>query len=506
MATESTVKKALTKHYSEKYALSGEDEMKAKVEAHLKGIIAPKDVSGSNIDDYGYKLMYDSFSEGLEPIYFWIVDFMRDTYWGTGLEVKKTLDRFEASSGGAFFGDLGTRASIMQDRAMKLMGTINTVVRSVINIIYDLKEFDQRLQFYKDLQSDDKEKVKTARLALKQFWMDRVDVQRGRASLNMLAQQLQFVTLRDAFMYAENVDLKGPDGNPMDLNDRVIRILKPRIADYLTWERISGKELERRYKIERIYLESQVESLKLYAQWAKPYFQVANELSSERTGAGNLLSIFNTLELRASLLGTKEVKKTDLFEAVEVSFVFRTIPHTIKQTQTGTHYAQGGKVEIQFRGFALSKEEKDAIDKFELHESLQMAKINERMIKEIEDSLKTYLTGDKDEEFKDPREKLEFLQDLFIKTVDEGVRKKLLEDINEIKKKLEEKSKGPGPFEALFDGIKEIGKSFGDLGIAKMFKKKDKPEPDRKEVAANAKKTSYVIYNVYKKGHGMFTE
>ena len=523
VVVESVVKKALIKFYEEKYKDLEEKEQKKSARAHLKNVFPEKesDISNSEmstrgymdeskdftpvagndvekiIDNSGYRIVYDSFTEGLEPIYFWILDYMRDTYWGIGLEVSKTMDKFEASAGGGFFGDMGTRASIMQDRAMKMMGTINTVTRSIINLLYDLKEFDQRLQLYKDLKDGSDDEKKNARLALKQFWMDKVDIQRGRGSINMLSQQLQFVTLRDAFMAAENAELKTPEGKVMDLNERVKRILGPRVADYLTWEKLSGKELERRYKIEKNYLRSQVESLKLYAQWTKPYLQAAKGLHSELTSSPDLVTTFNTMQVQTTLFGTK--KDGDFFVGIEVGFDFRTVPHTMKQTQTGVHYTQGGRVDMQFRGFALNEEEKKAVEEYETHEALEMANINKEMIEEVEESLKDYLEGEDDKEFEDPRERLGFLQTLVEKESSKDVRKDLIKDIEKIKKELKVKNKGPGPFEALLDNFKEV---------PKFFKKSKKTggKSSRSGALGTAAFSAYLIYNVYKKAHGMYTE
>lgn len=516
----STVRKALENHYEKKFEALPETEKKAKVKealtATLKAIVPKKAKAISKsagmstmgyrneiseiekqIDEGGYRIIYDSFSEGLEPIYYWILDYMRDTYWGAGLEVSKTMDKFEASAGGGFFGDLGTRASIMQDRAMKMMTTINAVTRSVLNILYDLKEFDQRLGLYRDLKSDDKNKKETARLALKQFWMDRVDIQRGRASINMLAQQLQFVTLRDAFMAADSPESvsKPVEKGGMDLNERVKRILAPRIAEYLTWETISGRELDRRYSIEKSYLKSQVESLKLYAQWAKPYFQAAKKLEAASFGSADLLTTFNTLQIQATLFGTKKQEKKDWFTCVEISFDFRTIPHTVKQTQTGLHYTQGGRVDIQFRGFGLSKEEKEAVENFEFHEALDMANLNESVIREIEDAVKNYL-DEGEKEFESVEEKVEFLRELVKETTDKNVKKKLMDDIERLKKNLKEKEKSPGPFKALFEGFQ----------LPKLFEKKKDESEDRGKSISEAVGKAYQIYNVYKKAHGMYTE
>ncbi len=536
MAVESVVRRALEYFYNDKYRELEGDSRKKMIETHLKAIL-PNEVgveiskSGMSrqgyrmgrgpgnfgppmksvkdiIDNSGYRLVYDSFSEGLEHIYFWILDWMRDTYWGVGYDVAKTMDKFEASAGSGFFGDLGSRASIMQDRAMKLLGTINTVIRSVINILYDLKEFDQRLQLYKELQSGNEEKERNARLALKQFWMDRVDIQRGRASINMLSQQLQFVTLRDAFMKADSPEevAKPVEKGGMDLNERVKRILGPRIADYLAWEKLSGRELERRYKIERNYLKSQVESLKLYAQWAKPYLQAANRLQGDLTRSPDLVTTFNTLQVQATLLGTK--KGEEYYSAIEVSFDYRTVPHTARQAQS-VHYVQGGRVDIQFRGFALSEDEKKAIEDFEFHEALQLANINEEMIREIEDAVDDYLESD-EEEFKDPRERLGFLQRL-VEQVDEdekfkdkSFRRHVVDEIEKLKKvvKEEKTSKSPGPFKALYDSFK-VAPSFAK----KIIPKKTKiVEGDRGKAAKDAAGSAYAIYLVYKKAHGMPTE
>ena len=67
--------------------------------------------------------------------------------------------------------------------------------------------------------------------------MDNVDIKRGRGSINMMAQDLQFVTLRDAFMTVKTLK----DVDKIDLNDRVKRILKPRLAEFLEWKTRSEK-------------------------------------------------------------------------------------------------------------------------------------------------------------------------------------------------------------------------------------------------------------------------
>src|SRR3989338_959588 len=244
-----------------------------------------------------YHITYDSFSEGLEPVYFWVVDFMSSI----GFKIEKTKEDFAASVGSAFYGELGQRATKMQEQAMKMMGSINTVVRSIINLIYDLKEFDIRLKLYDDLQSEKQEEKDASELALKQVWMDQVDIKKGLGSINNMAQQLQFVTLRDAYMALKNLE----EIEKADLNDRVKRILKIKIEEYLKWKEYSEKELRNRYNIEKAYLKSQVASLKLYASWTKPYLVAAKKLDMKIADMSNvnIVSVFNNMEIELELAG-----------------------------------------------------------------------------------------------------------------------------------------------------------------------------------------------------------
>ncbi len=97
-----------------------------------------------------HKMIYDSSSETLEPVYFFTLDLMNSM----GLQTEKLLDNFTSSPGSGHFSELGQRATIMQQQATKILGDVNTVLRSVLNIIYDLKEFRIRLSEYDALKTD----------------------------------------------------------------------------------------------------------------------------------------------------------------------------------------------------------------------------------------------------------------------------------------------------------------------------------------------------------------
>ena len=379
--------------------------------------------SGTKDNSPLYSITYDSLAEGLEPIYFWILDFMQDPRpSGLGMdEVFKSKDEYESAVGSGFFSDLGAKATRMQEQAMKMMGTINQVVRSVINLIYDLREFEIRLDTYEDLNSNNQEKKESAEIALRVLWMDQVDIKRGRGSINMLARELQFVTLRDAFLYAKSEE----DVNNLDLNDRVKRVLKSRLNEYLKWRGYSEKELKKRYNIEKSYLKSQVNSLKHYTTWVKPYLIAAKKLGMAafpRSGMDNpnIVNLFNNVEIHLTLLGKKKIKPVEVNEeysnleletnyngCIEVEIAFRTVPRGV-QSQQGLVYLHSGKTQINFRTYALTDKELEEISKLQTEEDLELIEgMTEVSLKEIQEDIEHFLG-------KPEEEKEEFLVESMI--------------------------------------------------------------------------------------------
>ena len=271
----------------------------------LKKYKSPENIPADEVEpknDAEYNLIYDSTSETLEPVYFFILDLMKDF----GLDTEKLVDNFSSSPGSGHFSELGLKASTMQQQASKLLADIGIVMRGVLRIIYDLKDFKIRLQHYSDVKSSNKQKSEAAGLSLKQIWMDKVDILKGNSSIKAMATgQMGFNTLIDAFMVAN--DEKAV--NKLDLNDRVKRILLPRVSEFNLWVKESEKELRKRYEIERAYLKSQVNNLKLYSRWAKPYLKAAFDLERKDMGKEPaLVKVFNTILLELTLFGKSKIK------------------------------------------------------------------------------------------------------------------------------------------------------------------------------------------------------
>ncbi|MCK4552959.1 hypothetical protein KAT80_02035 [Candidatus Pacearchaeota archaeon] len=443
-----------------------------------------------------HKIVYDSSTETLEPVYFWILDFMNNMM---GLSTEKLVDNFTSSPGSGHFGELGQRATVMQQQGQNMLAQINTILRSVLNIIYDLKEFKIRLQSYDDLKSEGKKEA--ARQSLKQIWLDKVDMQKGNSSIKAMALgQAGFQTLLDAFLVVN--DIKGAE--KLDLNDRVKRIVSARIHEFNIWLTQSEIELRKRYEMERIYLGSQVNSLKLYSRWAKPYLKAAQQLEmkeSKREPA--LVKTFNTILLELTLLGKDgvDVKKSaiagdlptdfqklktkrDYYSCVLVDFNFRGIPQRVAQRGD---YAFGGRAEVTFKAYALNSEELDKLN-YELDKS------------DIGDVLKL-IEGSTSESLDQLQKEIDF----FLKE----------KENQEEKEKPKDQS---NPFLALIghydkkDKSEKQDKSVPKGVPSKEDKDKDKPvKPDnwiekthlRAFAAAEAVDKVFTIFDVYKKSHGM---
>lgn len=459
-----------------------------------------------------HNFVYDSSSETLEPVYFYILDLMNDF----GLEPEKVADNFTSSPGSGHFAELGQRATVMQQQGAKILGDVNTVLRSVLNIIYDLKEFRIRLSSYEALKNDRRE---AAILSLKQIWMDKVDINKGNSSIKAMGLgQAGFQTLIDAFLFIKDEKLEGPDGKEIDLNERVKRILRARILEFNDWLGQSEKELKKRYELEKTYLRSQVNSLKLYSRWARPYLKAAQELEMKDRGReAALVTAFNTILLELTLLGKKKIDirekiasgeapkgfetlpTRDYYSCVLVDFRFRGIPQRISQQ---SHYVFGGRAEISFKSFSLNDDE--------------LKKFEEEMKKSEMADVLGLIEGATGENLKHLQEEIDFfLEDKEDEEKNAGNSdtsnpfKALIggyDDISSPKKKEEEKKKEKEPEKRNSFFRKLLGlppKSEKPKSIKIRSESYAEKEYLRPISGTGAQALAFKLFDVYKKTHGM---
>lgn len=444
-----------------------------------------------------YNITYDSAAEGLEPIYFWLLDHITKT----GNKVTKITDNFMGSPGSGHHSEMGTKATRIQEEAMKILGAVNQVIKSLLNILYDLKEFKMRLEIYKSYRNGDAKNKQAALISLKQVWMDTVDfTKRGTTSLKQMAAQYDYVTIIDAFMAVNSLDdVTKPSGKGgLDLNERVRRILQQRVKEFFDWIDLSETELTKRYEIEKNYLRSQVSTLKLYSRWLKPYLKNAASLEQKSSQGmqAALVTSFSTVVMEVAMMAQKKYKPggdvedgilPEVFNRVKargynavvfVEFAFRGIPQRVSQRGD---WAFGGKVDVKFTSCALNDEEMKLFNKILEDDDLgDLFKLiegtTEDSLGRIQDEIDEFLK--EDEKKKDEEDK------------------KKEEDVN--------------PFKALFgDFFKDFwGKKKKD--DKKFDPTKDEIKPDntyekviRSQTIITARSNSYGFYDVYKKAHGM---
>lgn len=393
---------------------------------------------------------------------------------------------------------------------MKILGGLNQVVKSVLNLIYDLKEFELRLAHYDDYNSEDEKRREEGMLALKQIWLDNVDLKRGRGSIHQMSAELGFTTLREAFMMAGSVDdLKrmNKDEEGGLINDQVMRILIPRIGEFLKWVKYSESELRKRFSIEKNYLRSQVETIKLYSAWMKPYLVAAEKLRQRGFDSdAALVNVFSTSMFELQLFGFQKVNLEEVYagkynvkrnynRAMIIGLTYRG--HVSQRvTQKGDYgFAMGGKIDMTFDAYALNDEEVAAAKK--LLEDDDVAKSFEFSGDIAGDALKTL------------KEDLDY----FLMSREDKVK----EDAKN-NKKVEEKNVDINPFAALFGfgkkkiggSKKEVGSSKKEVGSSKEVVEIEDIKKDNfveKMMRAKAVETAgdwlYLVYDIYKKAHGM---
>ncbi len=434
-----------------------------------------------------HELKYDSATENLEPIYFWILDFLEGPY----KETEKIIDNFASSPGSGHFSEIQTRVMQMQQEVSRTMGNINTVIKSILNLLYDLKDFKLRLEPYEKYKKSQEAKERYGSLlSLKQIWLDNVDIKKGRGSINALSSgELDFVTLRDAFMALQSRKHAGE----LDLNERVKRIIIQRAEEFFKWIDESEHSLTQRFEIEKNYLKSQVNMLKLYTRWVKPYLNAAQKLEQKYSSMQSaLVSTFNTKIMELVLLAKSpydpkddvsagllpevftKVKARKYSSILIVEFKFRSIPQKISQRGD---WAFGGRTDIKFTSYSLNDQElsvlKQELEKDDMGEALKLIEgATADSLQAIEKDLNEFL-----------------------------------EDKNKKEEKKQSSDSDTNPFTALFSGLRDFFKS------KKKEEKEDlskgiKPDNDyekiiRSQSIISAREKCFTVFDVYKKAHGM---
>jgi ribosomal protein L24E len=346
------------------------------------------------------KLILDNPNIKMEQIYFWLVDFIRDSL---KMDINKLSDDFTSSVASSFFGEMGQRLSNVLNNARSLAELINSLTRTIISILNEYKQLYSVYVLYENLLSKSSDEALASYLSLKDRWLSYVDSNRGAGALRNL-QTSRFPSIVDLFLLADlkselekfkNKKLIGEElynklfnnqenTTPRDLNElfnngiinrRIYNLLSSRLIDFYSWLENNKKILYDRIILLKSYLKHELSSLLYYVEFAKPYFKFARKLLQNPDQPVDVVNAFETSIINISLIANqreinvkeynekegKEIEKSYI-PLYEINMKARAIPTVVGRTDSYTKmYSFLGRIDIVLRAYLVEKEEYDSI-------------------------------------------------------------------------------------------------------------------------------------------------
>lgn len=420
-------------------------------------------------------------------------------------------DIYSATEASAFFGVQEQRLGLQQEKVSQYLRGISEMTKGLFQIVRELRILEQRLELYEEKDEKTGKPKYSNQITLKGYYIDLVEGgAKSPASVYGLAQQVGFATLPDLFFRANPAE--GEDTNAYvethfgDFNEKVKDVLKRKLTQFENWKKHTGKELKFRFGFQKKYLKQHYHTIRMYAQWIKPYLKHIKRLTPD----------LKSLDLPDMIAGMEQAmlemeflvrlkKKGNYIPVNIITFLYRTAPQMSYQTEYQRGPIHVGRTEMTFKAYAWKEEELDAYMKSKNEEELELLGSIDSSIQQALDSLgdelKKFLLekGEKEEE-KEKKEKQTKWQKFYTVLTGKPVEKA----------KLKYK---PGsaldPFISIFKGFGEMFEAF--TGFSRVLKGKEKGpsqwalNKEKKAAITTARKIIWVTYNIFKKAHGMVT-
>lgn len=476
---------------------------------NLREVKGYQDADQTNEDAYPLpikriKLASEKASASLEETYYWFLHWLREERGFT--QVEKIYDIYSASENSAVFGSMGQRHAIQQDRASNFLRVIGEMVKTLFQIVRELRIIDEKIEPYRLW----KEK-KSADMTLKHTFISLVEGGANNPdSVYSLATKVGFTVLPDLFFNThvytlDDIDSEVDDGSMKEFNKVVKTVLKRKLFQYINWKEKTEKELEARKRFQLQYLRQHWSAIQLYMAWIRPYLKTTRrmERSEGLTESPDIISMFDNTTMEIELLGKKPINIKDKdkhYGCVLINFKYTTKPTLSYKPEYGQQaVAHTGKVEVTLRAYGWHEEDIQAYKKMRREEDVEML----RSINEHIGGAMDYLG----KEFEQYLEEAGEEHALAKKKAREEQAKKESEASNDLDKE-QRKFKQFGILEPFL----EIGSGFGELfgGIFATSKvKKESPKSDKharsddkmKKAGKKASKEAGILYTVYKKSH-----
>ncbi len=440
------------------------------------------------------KIILQQMQAAGEAYYFWILNFVRNPN-SLNYEIEKVSDVYTATEASSYFGAIESRKEAQMRNVSQNLATIGQLTKNLFQMIRELRLIDERRDYYEKSEKGDE----SAEVALKGIWTGLVE---GGAenplSVTGMARKIGFVILPDLFFKinpengSKGVDKEVNALSDEGINARVRSVLKQKLMQYYLWKERTGKELSWRKNFVLKSMSQTYHSIKMYNHWLKPYLKNIRRLQMSGIERPDLVTAFETSYIELELFCTKkkyeaetpmgfvEREFTKYFPCIRIKFTYITRPEmAFQQDYQNKGAVHSGRTIIEIEGYRLTKEELEQYRIKKEEEDLEL-------IKSVEESVES------------------LGEELF----------KYLKEAGELEGKTDEKKKKKGhgmatgmlePFVGVFKGFGEI---FGGIGPEKKVggKKLSELESEQEKAAADAVKANvFLLYDVFKKAHGMMS-
>lgn len=340
-----------------------------------------------------FQLKHADFQSGVERFYYWVLEYLSDK----GYSLTKIKDVYTASEASDFWGDLERRKQFQEEQAMKYLANIGGMMKSLFQMIHELRVLDERLDHYKGREDN---KIEDD-IALKGIWIDRVEggAQKPTSIYGMAAQR-GFITLPDYFFrifvkkkedIQKNMTALRNEGS----NEKLIEILERKLAEYLHWVDNTKKELEQGKKFKLMYLRQHFHIIRMYLEWVKPYIKQVERFQSvsrEGSKARNWLEIIRAAEgavIDLELFGV--TGKDPIKQCVRVVFHYSIVPEMLyrKEYQKGAIHV--GVSMIDFESYLLTDEDIKKYKEQQVEDDVEAVKAVDASIEAMREDIVKYL-------------------------------------------------------------------------------------------------------------------
>lgn len=430
-------------------------------------------------------VIVESMTTGLEKYYFQALRILKEQkHHGLGFdEVLKVRDIFDASVTSSFHGHVGAKISAIQQQAQQQLATIGGMLKTLFPIVREIRIMNERLDYYKkSLEGDE-----NAEIALKSIWIEVVEQgMQNPNSIYSLSNKVGYLTLPDLFFRINPKNgLKGLDDAIKSMRKeaavptKVIDVVAKKLFSYYNWKENTYNEMQHTWKFRLKYLRQHYNAIKLYMNWVRPYLQSVRQLQMRGNYTdADLVNAFETSKIYLELLA-KKGKDKKYYPVILVKFNYITRPELSYTPQGQKQPLHSGRLELEIEPYALTQEQMDVYLSQKDNEDIDLLASIDMTMNELKDDLKKYLkeAGEtfKEDEISVPKPKRESMFE---------------------------------PFRAMGSGFKDMfafAKPPKELFSFASRQTRQQEEDEKKSAEEDAKKFSWLLYDIFKKVNGFYT-